>query len=925
MIFEVFGYYFLIDTYFIMKNSYPNLDFINVSNSCLKHFKTSFNVFFFIAFFAISTQSFSQTTVVFNTTGDKTFTIPCGVTNIIVEAWGAGGAGGGSTNNNSRGGSGGAGGSFVKSSLVVTSGTTYNLYVAPTNNGGTYNGNKGEGSWFQSITTLFAEGGNGGSATNGNNTVPGGAGSIGSSIGALKIAGANGNDGTGSIGGAGGNGANGGGQGGASTNNNGGNGNTGTAISGGGGGAYVNDQTNRLGGNGARGEIRITYEIHTLNIAAQPQSSTNLCDNSMELKATGTNITWQPISGLFVDSSLTFPYTGGTANTVYAKPSITTNYTATNTTSSTCSSSASYEVKNYNKKFITSGDWNNPVNWSPNGVPSNENCVTILQGITVTINAGEIAVAKTITIEGTAKLILKSDQSLIVTNQIINNSAAANFEVENNGNLVQINDVVNTGNIIYKRIAPGIKGSDYVYWSSPVTNQTINSFYTSPAQGPKYSWNTLVNNGNGVGANVSQGNWQNAPTTMAVGSGYIVRGSSSFGMPATDINSTFTGIPNNGTIPVTVSRGSYTGSGYIGANNVWINNLDDNYNLIGNPYPSAINALQFLSDNSSVIEGNVKMWTHGTNPSTSATNPFYGSYAYNYSANDYITINKTGQSKPGYSSNIKAGQAFFVEMLDDTTGSNTVSFNNTQRSNAGNPYANDGFYRNSNQQTIASDNIENHRIWLDIVDTNNIAETTLVGYVTGATIAKESTYDAIASALTMGIYSVINNETFLIQGRGLPFDDNDQVAIGFNVPTTGNYSIAINTIDGLFLGTQDIYLKDELLNIYHDLKSAPYSFTATTGIHDTRFKLVYKNTVLSNVSFNENEIKIAKNRSIIEIVSGNEIMESVKVFDVRGRLLVEKSKINANNISIDTNNVQDQVLIINIVTSKGIKVTRKIL
>jgi hypothetical protein len=201
----------------------------------------------------------------------------------------------------------------------------------------------------------------------------------------------------------------------------------------------------------------------------------------------------------------------------------------------------------------------------------------------------------------------------------------------------------------------------------------------------------------------------------------------------------------------------------------------------------------------------------------------------------------------------------------------------------------------------------------------------LVGYVEGATIGKDSPYDAIASTLTMGIYSFINNESFVIQGRNLPFDDNDQVAIGFNVPSTGTYKIAINTADGLFLGTQDVYLKDELLNIYHDLKSAPYSFTATAGIHDTRFKLVYKNTVLSNVTFNENEIQIAKNRNFIEIVSGSEIMENVKVFDIRGRLLVEKTKINTNSVSIDTNNIQDQVLIINIVTSKGIKVTRKIL
>lgn len=459
-----------------------------------------------------------------------------------------------------------------------------------------------------------------------------------------------------------------------------------------------------------------------------------------------------------------------------------------------------------------------------------------------------------------------------------------------------------------------------------MANQAINSIYTSPTQGPKYSWNPTLPNSNG-----GQGDYVNANgATMGTGVGYLVRGSSSFGLPATNINSTFTGRPNNGTINVPVSRGNYTGTGYSGNNNVLITNLDDNYNLIGNPYPSAINALKFISDNASVIRGNVQLWKHGSSPAanngTTYTNPFYGTYTYNYSASDYVTINNSGTSIPGFSENIKAGQAFFVEMLDGPTDTQDISFNNAQRRDGtGIPYANDAFYRSSNQQENTSENLERHRIWLDIKDVNDISETALVGYIEGATMEDDSSYDAFATALNMGIYSLIDNQSYIIQGRSLPFDDNDQISIGFNVPAAGNYSIGINTADGLFLGSQDIYLKDELLNIYHDLKVNPYSFTATVGVHNDRFKLVYRNTVLSNITFDKNEIQIAKNRNSLEIVSGNEIMENVKVYDIRGRLLAERNKINNNAISIDMNNVEDQVLIINIVTSEGIKVTRKIL
>ena len=640
----------------------------------------------------------------------------------------------------------------------------------------------------------------------------------------------------------------------------------------------------------------------------------------------------------YTDAACTISYTTGTpATTIYIKPTPTQLENAsftipvTTTLSNGCVANGSVTVTNNTKLFTpsaTNSDWNTASNWRPAGVPTSSNCIVIFEDVDIT-GPNNVENGLNLTVKAGNSLNILSDNSLIITDFIVVEPTGI-LQVENNSNLIQTNDVVNTGDIIYKRIANNIKGSDYVYWSSPVANQILNSIYTSPTQGPKYEWNTLINNGNGTGGNTSHGNWVSPTASMATGKGYIVRGSSNFGMTATNISSTFTGVPNNGTIPVTVSRGTYTGGVYTGANGEAVTNLDDNYNLLGNPYPSSINALQFINDNSATIEGNVKLWTHGTDPGlnngTTYTNPFYGSYTYNYSASDYITINYSGSTIPTASQIIKAGQGFFVEMLDGATGSGTVNFNNTQRRDSGGlPYANDNFFRNSNQQNSSLDDLERHRIWLDIKDNNNATETILVGYIEGATIGKESSYDALASNLTMGIYSFINNETFVIQGRSLPFDDNDQVSIGFNVPTSGNYSIGINTADGLFLGTQDIYLKDELLNIYHDLKVNPYSFTATAGIHDTRFKLVFKNTVLNNETFNENEIQIVKNNNIIEIVSGNEIMDNVKVFDTRGRLIVEKTKINNNTISIDVNGIQDQVLIVNIVTSEGIKVTRKVL
>lgn len=631
----------------------------------------------------------------------------------------------------------------------------------------------------------------------------------------------------------------------------------------------------------------------------------------------------------YTNAAATIPYTSGTpVTTIYIKPTLIQLESAlftipvSTTLSNGCSATGSINVTNNTKMFsagTTGTDWNNAANWKPNGVPNANNCVIIYDNDVNITGTNYSALGLNLTVKPTGNLNISSSNTAIITDFVTVEPLGV-FEIENDGSLVQINNVTNIGNITYKRIAPGIRGFDYVYWSSPVTGQSLAGIYTSPAQGPKYSWNTTITNGNG-----GQGNWVNPPAIMAIGSGYIVRGSSSFGMAATAINSTFIGVPNNGTIPVTVQRGNYTGTPYPGANGIPINNLDDNYNLLGNPYPSALNGLQFLSDNSAVIEGNVKLWKHGFSPASTNANPFYASFAYNYSASDYTTINFTGPTTPLLNDIIKSGQAFFVEMKDGASGNNVVNFRNTQRSNSGTPYANDAFFRTTNAEGITSEVIERNRIWLDIVDANNIAETTLLGYITGATEAKESAFDAIASTLPMGIYSVIADETFVIQGRSLPFNNNDQVAIGFNVPNAGNYHIAINTIDGLFLDTtQNIYLEDKITNVIHNLKTSPYSFTTATGIHNERFVLRYTNQTLGTEDFPANDIKVYANESI-NVIATNQTIKSVRVYDLLGRILGNFNNVNATTFSTTTIVKTQTALIVEVVLENGAKQSHKVI
>ena len=530
-----------------------------------------------------------------------------------------------------------------------------------------------------------------------------------------------------------------------------------------------------------------------------------------------------------------------------------------------------------------------------------------------------------------ASTLLVNVNEVIEVAKNVNVAGGATFEIKNNGQLVQVVDVVNaanvyvgsnTGNIIYNRTATAIKGYDYVYWASPVTGQDVAAIYSSPSPGFKYFWNPTVSNINTASTGTS-GNWQLASGVMTPPKGYIVRGSSSYGMAATSIPAVFTGVPSNGIISTTISRSGNTTASQVGASGATVTNYDDNWNLVGNPYPSAIKATEFLKAvNNPNIQGFINLWTHGTAP-VSSTNPFYDTFAANYTSNDYITYNAAGTSSgPSvFNGYIGGGQGFFVSMNDGAAGSSTVNFNNSMRSRA---HANNQFYK-----TTAEIEDEHHRIWVDLVDSNNESVRTLVGYFPEATVGLDRMYDAIKNvANDKSIYSLAESETLIIQGRPTPFDQNDQVPIGVRIMSAGNYKIAIAAVDGLFLdSTQNIYLEDKELNIIYDLRQSPYSFSAVAGKFNDRFVLRYTNTALGNPDFGNinNSVVLATNHGELTIKSSIENIEEVTVYDVLGRQLFFAKAINNNNFVTSNISASQQTLIVKIKLENGMTISRKII
>ena len=510
-----------------------------------------------------------------------------------------------------------------------------------------------------------------------------------------------------------------------------------------------------------------------------------------------------------------------------------------------------------------------------------------------------------------------------VNNRLTHNG---DLTIQNNGQFIQVNET-DTNNGVYtgakfqvNRTAQ-VRNLDYVFWSSPVENFAV----TSLPNAYRYYWNTLAANANGT-----LGNWANASGNMTKGQGYIARASNG-ATTAQAMNLIFSGKPNNGAFTLPIQRGIFDGADYdaepANSNNVFTTKYDDNWNLVGNPYPSAIDAEEFLVANQTKIEGAVWVWTHGLLP-TSITDPFYNNYQYNYSATDYIKYNGLGSTDPDtFAGKIASGQGFMVNMLHAAATPNTIDFNNSFRT--GIAYANHNnsdFFRNASA-TESFEDQEKHRMWLDVVNTTTgQSDRTLLGYASNATHGRDHFYDCIHKPnTTVSFYSLIDKEPFIIQGRSLPFDVNDRVPMGLSVGATSNITIAIRKADGIFAQGQTVYLEDKQLNIIHNLSTAPYVFTSNAGIFSERFIIRYTNETLSNDDFENDSNILISSSDVITVQATNQSIQSVQIHNVLGQLLVNEKNISSESFEINTLQKNKAPLIIEVTLENGKKINKKLI
>ncbi|WP_167443834.1 fibronectin type III domain-containing protein [Flavobacterium cutihirudinis] len=489
----------------------------------------------------------------------------------------------------------------------------------------------------------------------------------------------------------------------------------------------------------------------------------------------------------------------------------------------------------------------------------------------------------------------------------VNSGAGAILTFENNASLVQEDDnAVNTGNINYKRTTTPVRRYDFTHWGCPVTRTpafTLHDLSPNTLADKYYKYDP--NNG-----------WviiYNGTDAWIKGVGYIIRSPQNYDIDVPAVfNGTFNGVPNNGLVTVPISTAA-------------------KWYLVGNPYPSAVYADQFIVDNQNVLYGTLYYWTHNSSPRKMAPEDT----TYKYTSDDYAIYNLSGSvlagtltgeeaESPGSNTYapigyIASGQSIFVE--SKTVGD--AFFNNAMRV-VGN---NDHFFKQDPKFKKLAER-EKHRIWLNLRNTEGAFKQLLVAYVEGATNSWDDNFDTKTMDSNKYIDFYSNNESlnYSIQGKALPFNETELIPLGYKSTIAGEFSISIDHVDGLF-NTQNIYLEDKKNNVVHNLRESNYKFSTETGTFNDRFVLRYTGKTLGTDDITNllNYVLCTVKDKIVRVKSSKETLKDVYIFDVSGKMLYKKNKIGETELQISNLQSANQVLMIRVVLDDGSSQTQKVI
>ncbi|WP_203258491.1 LamG-like jellyroll fold domain-containing protein [Hyunsoonleella ulvae] len=564
-----------------------------------------------------------------------------------------------------------------------------------------------------------------------------------------------------------------------------------------------------------------------------------------------------------------------------------------------------------------SGDWSNSSNWEHGSVWDIHNIIP--DCAIVQIN-GDLEIDKDI---NTVGILLNSGSSLHVTNNsgLFNSwyiKLNGDIDLEGESQLIQNQDStldpVSAGTL--EKDQQGTADTyTYNYWSSPVgmsNNSTNNNDFSVTDIFENVNFLSSGYNGAASPLGIADywiwkfsnrlsddyASWQHVREsgTLKVGEGFTMKGPGS-GSISDEQNYVLKGKPNNGDINLTINAG--------------------NDYLVGNPYPSAIDAEQFILDNGATIAGpgsttgTLYFWEHWGGGSHIA-NEYQGGYA-TYSLAGGVPAAAIGTTDPDVASGgtptkipgryIPVGQGFFVTA--ETGG--TIKFNNAQRVFQIEDGSSSLFVKGKNSKK-SSKNLApktedtRTRIRLGFNSINTLRRQLLVTVDKKATTGVDWGYDSKYIDTQMDdMYWMIGNEKYIIQAIDTITEDT-KIPLGIHTKTTGFNSITLDKLENV-PDNLEIFLHDKELGIYHDLLQTKYETNIPAGSHLNRFEITFaKAQTLGNDELElENDIEVffvSEKQAIIIKNPKTKTIKKVEMFNILGQSLFQL-QLNSNQENIE--------------------------
>jgi len=534
-----------------------------------------------------------------------------------------------------------------------------------------------------------------------------------------------------------------------------------------------------------------------------------------------------------VDNVTTKAVTGLTPNTTYYYRVRATDGVETSVNSNTISASTDASAAS---TYTGTGNWSEVGNWSA-GLPGATTNVTVNGTLTV----DDVVECNNLTISTSGAVTVTAGQGLSINGDFLIQSSAAGT-----GSFIAATaDYVITGTSTVQRYLTNYSSSNdghYHFISSPITAQAIqpefveNTPFTA-VDFYKYDepTNTWINT-----KTEETGAWNNSfGDNFVVGKGYLVS------YPSTPVTKSFTGTLN-----------SYSSGSPLVIN--CTNTNDNGWNLIGNPFPSAI-------DWDLVTAGDL-----GDGMDNALY--YYDASAANYRY--YIQLSGESGSLGSGSQYIPSGQGFMVHAK--TSGIKTVTLYKDHQT-----HADQSFYKSS--RSLAN------QLILSVSKDQDEDETTLFFYQE-ATNGFDGLYDAYKifsyTENMPQIYSIINGNTQLAINSMHAISENPTVILGFKTQKTGEFTLKASGLES-FDSSLDLLLEDTYLNTIHNLRTdGNYLFYSESGDFTDRFEMHF-----GVVGLPENN----STNSIDAYVSGktlyvnNKSIESeVSLFDIQGHQLLSR-------------------------------------